>query len=143
MPAIEKSVTVAAAAERVYELVDDPERLPEFWPAMMEVTSTRHLAVGGHRFHYLYKMAGRRFEGDVETVDHVPGRRIVDEVRGELEGVFRWTFTPRDGVTRVDLHVEYDTPKGLLGKLREPVIGKLNEHEAQLVLENLKAVVEG
>jgi ribosome-associated toxin RatA of RatAB toxin-antitoxin module len=143
MLTIEKKVTVAAAPDRVFQYVDDVHHLPEFWPSMVEVKDVRPLPVGGHRFQYLYKMAGVRFEGHTETIDRVEDRKLVDRASGDIDATFEWEFTPHDGVTEVDLKVQYEPPKTLLGKIGEPLVRTLNEREAETVLANLKSMIEG
>lgn len=40
------------------------------------------------------------------------------------------------------MHAEYIVPGAVLGKLAEPFVVRLNEHEAETVLGNLKARLE-
>ncbi len=49
---------------------------------------------------------------------------------------------PRGGGTRVSVSVDYTIPGAVLGKLAEPIVHKMNEHEAETVLANLKARME-
>jgi hypothetical protein len=39
--------------------------------------------------------------------------------------------------------VEYALPGAILSRMAEPVVNKMNEHEAETVLANLKARMEG
>ena len=43
----------------------------------------------------------------------------------------------------MSVSVEYDIPGTALGKLAEPVIREMNEHEGEMILANLKARMEG
>jgi hypothetical protein len=43
---------------------------------------------------------------------------------------------------RFTVEAEYSVSASLIGKLVEPVIIKLNEHEAETVLQNLKTRME-
>jgi uncharacterized protein YndB with AHSA1/START domain len=135
---IERTITVDAPVERVWEYVDDPAHLPEIWPSMVEVKDVETLPEGGHRYHWLYKMAGMRFEGESETVEIQPQKHIVQRNEGEIPSTFEWTFTPEGGATRIELETEYEIPQKLLGKLAEPFVRKLNEREADTFLANLK-----
>ena len=38
--------------------------------------------------------------------------------------------------------VEYEPPRAVLERLEEPVLRRLNEHETQALLENLKLLLE-
>jgi uncharacterized protein YndB with AHSA1/START domain len=142
MVTIEKTALVKAPPEQVFAFVDDPEHLPEVWPSMVEVADVGELPGGGHRFHWIYKMAGTRFEGDAETVLLEPGRHHVMQNTGQIPSRFDWMFTPENGGTRVRMKVEYEIPETLLGKLARPFLVKLNEREAETVLANVKDRLE-
>jgi hypothetical protein len=51
-------------------------------------------------------------------------------------------FQPEAGGTKVTLEGEYTVPIPVLGKLAEAIIVKMNEHEVELILANLKARME-
>ena len=142
MVAIEKSIVVDAPPEKVFEYMSDPRHLPEIWPSMVEVKDVADLPNGGHRYHWIYKMAGVRLEGDSETVEFEPDKHIVEKNTGQIPSAFDWTFSLENGSTRLKTKVEYEIPETLLGKLTKPFIVKLNEREAESVLSNLKDRVE-
>jgi uncharacterized membrane protein len=139
---IERSIVIKAPVKQVFSYVDEPVNLPEVWPSMVEIKDVKTLPKGGHSFHFIYKMAGVRFEGDSETVEFEPERHVLLKSTGQIPSTFDWKFTPEDGSTKVELKTEYEIPKMLLGKLAEPFIRKLNEREADTFLANLKDRVE-
>jgi uncharacterized protein YndB with AHSA1/START domain len=139
---IEKTIVIKAPVKEVFSYLEDPLHLPEIWPSMVEVKDVKPLPAGGHRYHWLYKMAGMRFEGETETLEFVPEKHFVSKASGQIPAKFDYTFTPQDGVTKVDVKTEYEIPKGLLGKFAEPFILKLNEREADVFLANLKDRLE-
>jgi uncharacterized membrane protein len=142
MKMLERSVTIAAPAEKVFSYVEQPQNLPEVWPSLVEVTDVADLPKGGHRFHWLYKMAGLRFEGETETVEYELNKHVVTKSTGQIPSTYDWTFVPENGSTRLDVKVEYEIPQTLLGKLAEPFIVKLNEREADAFIGNLKDRIE-
>lgn len=142
MTTIQKDITIELPIDKVYKYVDDPTHFPEFWPSMIEVKDIEVLPNGGHRFQWLYKMAGARFEGVSETLEHALDERIVDKTKGPIESTFKWTFVPEAGKTKVRLAVDYELPTALLGKLPEKFLHKLNEREAESMLVNLKDRLE-
>jgi len=142
MVTIEKSIVVEAPREKVFDYMRDPRHLPEIWPSMVEVKDVADLPNGGHRYHWTYKMAGVRLEGDSETVEFEEGKHIVEKGTGQIPSTFDWTFSVEDGATRLKTKVEYEIPETLLGKLAKPFIVKLNEREAESFLGNLKDRVE-
>jgi uncharacterized membrane protein len=97
---------------------------------------------GGYSNSWTYNMAGMRLSGTSEDIEHVDNQRIVSKTKGGVDSVQTWTFRPENGSTKVAFTVEYTIPVPVLGKLAEAVIVKINEHEGQTILENLKAVME-
>jgi len=139
---IKRSIVIEAPLKQVFAYVDDPVHLLEIWPSMVEVKEVQPLPKGGHRYHWLYKMAGTRFEGDSETVEFEPDRHFLQKNTGQIPSTFDWTFTPENGSTRIEMKTEYEIPESLLAKLAEPFVLKLNEREADTFLANLKDRVE-
>jgi uncharacterized protein YndB with AHSA1/START domain len=137
-----KEITIKTRPQQVFEFFKEPEHLPEIWPSMIEVTNVETLENGGYRYHWMYKMAGKKFTGTTTTEKFVPFERIVEHSDSEFDSTFDWKFTPYDGGTKVELFADYKLPKTLLGTFSEPFLAKLNEREADLVLTNLKARIE-
>ena len=127
MLTIQKRVAVSAPPEKVYRLVDDARRLPELFPHLVDVEDVHPLPLGGHRFHYHYDAGDRGLVGNIQTVEQVRNRMLVDRAVGGLDATFRWSFTPREGVTEVGLEVESDG---------------VDEQEAEEALAHLKAIAE-
>lgn len=143
MARLEKSIVISAPVEHVFRYLADPSNYPTFWPSMCEVRGVQQLPSGGKRFEWTYKMAGVRFEGISETVDFKFADHITVRSRGGIESTFTWLTEPlADGRTRVTLNGEYRLPSPLLGRLREEVIASQNEREAELMLANLRLIVE-
>lgn len=143
MAKIERSLIISAPIEKVFAFMANPENLPEIWPSLQEVRNVQLLPNGGYCYDWTYKMAGMRFEGKAEWTEFVKNQRIVDKNESSIPSTFIWTYQPEEGGTRVTVNVEYTIPSAILGKLAEPVIHKMNEHEAETVLANLKARMEG
>ncbi|HEX5155582.1 MAG TPA: SRPBCC family protein [Ktedonobacterales bacterium] len=139
---IERTVTINTPVDRVFEYVSDPRNLPEIWPSLIEVKDVRDLPNGGKRFAFTYKMAGFRFEGFSEDVEYVRPDHLFIKTTGGVESTFLWKFVPMGQETTVTLTVNYTIPGALLGKLAEPFIARQNEHENELLLNNLKLRLE-
>lgn len=139
MPKLTKAVTVEKPVHEVFEYVDEPTHLPEIWPSLFEVKAVETEPV--RRFEWLYNLAGRRFAGKTETVEHVIDEKIVEKAEGDIESTFVWTFHGENGLTKIDFEADYELPADLDAKFERFVI-KRNEREADLLLENLKARLE-
>jgi uncharacterized protein YndB with AHSA1/START domain len=142
MANVERSIVIQAPVEKVFGFAADPSHLPEFWTSMIEVKDIQPLANGGHRFRWVYQMAGMRFEGTSDDVEYLPNQRMVQKSKGGIDSTITWTFQPEAGGTRVTFLAEYKVPVPLLGRLAEAMIVKVNEHETEALLANLKARME-
>lgn len=142
MVTIDKDITIKAPPEKVFDYLVEPKHFPEIFPSLIDVTNVEKLPAGGYRYHWVYKLAGIKFEGSTETTDFVPPKTIVDRTMGEIESTFEWKFLAENGGTKVHLEVGYEVPKKLFGRFAEPFLLKLNEREAEMVLANLKDRLE-
>lgn len=142
MTTIERSIVIKAPVQQVFSYLEDPVHLLEVWPSMVEVKDVEPMPEGGRRYHWVYKMAGIRFEGDTETVEFEPDRHFLSKTTGHIPATYDFTFTSDNGTTRVAMKTEYEIPQQLLAKLAEPFIRKLNEREADAFLGNLKDRLE-
>jgi uncharacterized membrane protein len=142
MAKLEKSVTIKAPVEKVFDYMHNPKNLPEIWPSMIEVRDIQPSPVGGYNFSWTYKMAGMRFEGASETTESIANQRTVTESKKGIPSKFIWTYKPEAGGTKLTVQVEYTVPVPLLGKLAEAFIIKQNQNEMDVLLANLIAKME-
>ena len=142
MAKVESSITINAPVEKVCSYVN-PTNMPDFWPSLVETKDVQKLPNGGYSNRWVYKMAGMRFEGSSEDIEVVPNERVVSKTKGGIDSTQTWIFKPEAGGTKVTFNVEYTIPIPVLGKLAEAIIVKMNEHEGELLLANLKARIEG
>lgn len=142
MAKLTRTITINAPVEKVFAYASEPTNLPEIWPSMVEVKDVQPSPAGGFNFGWVYKMAGMRFEGASETTEFILNQRAVTKSIKGIQSTFNWTYQPDAGGTKLTLEVEYTIPVPLLGKLVESFILKQNEHEADVMLANLKARME-
>ncbi len=142
MAQIQKSILVNAPIEKVFNYLNDPSKLTEYWPGMIEVKDIQNLSNGGSFFNYVYKFAGFRFEGKSEDSEIVPLKRMVSVTSGGIESKITWELEKAEDGTKVLLDSQYTVPLPVVGKLAEAVIIKLNEHEVDQILANLKIFME-
>jgi len=141
MATIKKSININAPVEKVFEYLT-PEILPEVWPSLVEVNNIQELPNGGYSWDWVYKMAGMRFTGSSEHTEVVPNERTVSLSTGGIDSTITWEYQPVDGGTKMTTTVEYKVPIPLLGKLAESIIVKMNENESNVLLANVKAMME-
>ena len=141
MNKIVKTIAIKAPVEKVFDYINEPNNLPEIWPSLVEVKDVKRLP-DTTKFRWVYKMAGIRLEGTTEGVESVANKRIVTKTKGGVESTQTWIFQPEAGGTKVTFEVAYTIPIPVLGKLAEAIVVKMNEHEGELILANLKARME-
>lgn len=139
---LKKHIEINAPVERVFDFMSHPERLPDIWPSMVDVENIEEMPEGGVTYDWTYKMAGLRFRGTSKTAEVVENERSVVVNEEGIPSKFTWEYHPHNGGTALDLEVEYSLPTPVLGRLAENVMVKINENEADVMLANLKAVME-
>lgn len=142
MAKITRSVTINAPVEKVFAFMSQPTNLPEIWPSLIETKDVQPAPVGGYNYDWVYKMAGMRFEGASETTEFIANQRIVVKNTKGIESTFVWMYESEDSGTKLTVELEYTVPIPLLGKLAEAFVLKQNDHEADVLLANLKSRME-
>jgi uncharacterized protein YndB with AHSA1/START domain len=142
MAKLSRTTTINKPVEDVFHFLEDKTHFPEFWPSMVEVSDIRDLPTGGKHFHWVYKMAGIRLEGDTEEVEVIPNKKMVGKNEKGIESTVTWLMEGHGGDTDLTFEVEYKVPVPVLGKLAEKVVVKLNEHEADALIANVKTQIE-
>lgn len=142
METIKKSIRITASAASVFNYLTNPINLLEIWPSMVEISNVKTDDKGGHSYDWTYKMAGVRFQGHSYTTDVDRNRKRLVKNDTGIPSTFFWGFEQRDDGAEVTLKVDYELPAQLLGKLAKPFLKRLNEREANSVLENLKERIE-
>lgn len=140
---IKKTILINAPVSKVCDYMQDPAHLPEFWPSMMEVKNIRKNAKGWPIYEWVYKMAGMKFEGESDTTEFVEHAHTTTVSTKGIPSHFDFDYKDKAGKTELTVTVEYTVPVPLLGKLAEGIVGKMNEHDADTMLANLKARMEG
>ena len=143
MAKIERNIHIDAPVEKIFGYMLDPANLPEIWPSMVEVKDVKRMPEHvGTTYNWVYKMAGMRFEGSTQVIESSVNRHVVVKSKGGIPSTFTWFYQNDSGKTKLTVEVEYSIPMPLLGKLAEAIIVKQNEHEADVLLANLKSRME-
>lgn len=142
MAKITKSITIQAPVAQVFDYMADPEHYLEIWPSMVEVSHVKQKPDGAHSFDWVYKMAGIHFKGHADTVEVERNKRVVSKNEKGIPSTFYWTYEGQGAETKLTVEVEYALPSKLLTKLAGPFIEKVNERDAETLLQNLKSRME-
>jgi len=143
MPTVERTISINAPVEKVFEYISDATNQPEFIPSQVESEFVIRTEEGvGSQTRWVYKLLGIRFKGESTCTEYVPNERIVTESRGGIVSTWTYTFEPEDGGTKLTMVVDYTIPIPVLGKFAEALVLRQNEREADLANANLKAIME-
>ena len=144
MPYVEKSIIIQGAPDAVYALAKDMEGFPAFMPDVVSVTVTRR--EGSMTLtDWVTEIDGTEILWTEEDHFDDAARRIqyrlVEGDMDKFEG--EWRFDQVDGGTRVLLTVDFDfgIPE-LVNLIGDILLLKVGEN-TQMMLESMKARVEG
>lgn len=142
MPTIRKTIAIEAPVDRVFQYVADPRHLPEIWPNLVEVSNVTPHTDGGNGFDWVYRMIGVKIRGHSEDVEVVRNARVVSRSQAGIPNTFRWLYDDKGDATQVTLEVDYEVPTPVIGRLLRPIVGRMNERDAETLLRNLKLRME-
>ena len=142
---VERTVEIAAPPERVYELVMDPSRLPEWVTIHRDLEgSPPDRLERGSKLTQLLRLAGRGFKVRWTVVENDPCRHVVWEGRGPVGSHARaeYGFAPNGDGTTFRYMNEYDLPGRALGRLAGRTVSRVAARELDGSLRRLKSLVE-
>lgn len=137
----EGSVVINAPVEKVYGLLTETKRLPEWMPLLIEVSEIQGEGVG-QTFSWKYKFIGITFHGKSTIVERVENKKSVVKSTAGVEAVWTWDLSQEGSGTKVDLVVEYTIPVPVLGKFAEPFVVKQGMKDTKHTLDTFKHLLE-
>ena len=145
MSHLSTTVHVAAPPEIVFDLAADPYRGPEWQTLLRELreTSGRPGGIGSSYIGY-YRVAGRRLEGHfiITAAERPSLLQAAGTTRG---GWTRWTTLierAEDGMSDVQVNLEYELPGEIVGNLFGILTRNRLEQEFKRTYENFKRIAE-
>jgi uncharacterized protein YndB with AHSA1/START domain len=120
MSACRRQAQLETSVERLWELVGNPERHPEWWPRVIEVSGER-FEQGDEYVQVTRSPFGRGTTNfEIERLDDLREIRI----RCQASGTFaRWLLTPAQDGTFVELDVGMD-PKNVGFRVYDRTLGR-------------------
>jgi carbon monoxide dehydrogenase subunit G len=137
-----RKIEINAPVDRVFSFLTDPNHILEVMPSLTEVANIDRKADGAHSFDYVYKMAGLRLHGHSATSMVEKNKRVIVKNTGGIPSTFDYTYEAVGKGMRLTLNVDYSIPGSVLAKLAEPIVHRVNEHEAETFLQNVKTRIE-
>jgi uncharacterized membrane protein len=144
---IKRSVDIAAPPERVWDLLEDVRRLPEYSQSTDEVREAPvRLTEVGQEYVQVGRVLGVKLTSRWRVTALEPGRLLSNE--GSLGPGVRYTLTQRleplgENRTRLWIDIDYTVPGGSLGRLAARAGAESRAgREAQAVLDGIRDTVE-
>ena len=137
----EGGIGIGVPVEKVWDLIVDTEKLPEWMPLLMDISDIQGEGVG-ETFNWSYKFLGIKFNGSSTVEERITNQKSVVKSKAGIESVWTWDLSPDGNGTKVDLVVEYTIPVPVLGKFAEGFVVKQGNRDIKFTLENLKNVLE-
>jgi coenzyme Q-binding protein COQ10 len=133
MPRVEVERVVPAPPDRVYAVLSDMERFPQFMKSVESLT-VRERGDGYTVTEWVARLQGARFRW-VERDEFYPGRIVYNQIEGDLR-VFRgeWRVEPAEGGTRVVLVTEFEFGMPMLSQLLNPLARMAVRENAEAML---------
>jgi uncharacterized protein YndB with AHSA1/START domain len=144
---IKRSIDIAASPQRVWDLLEDVRRLPEYSESTQEVREApERLTAVGQEYVQVGRLLGVKLTSRWRVTAIEPGRLLSNE--GSLAPGVRYTLTQRleplpDGGTRLWIDIDYTIPGGPLGRFAARAGAEARAaREAQAVLDGIRVTAE-
>lgn len=143
MKTIRKSIVVEAPRGRVFDLVDDPGRYPDFFVGITKWEPRSKKRRGpGAKYRVLMQVGSIEAGGTIRVTERVANESIQWTWEQGIHQRGRWTVAETDGGTELTLEVCYDLSGGPLGRLVEHLTGRLVERNLWATLLAARRLLE-
>ena len=142
MAGFEMSERIARSPKEVFDFITASDNAPRVVPSVKSMVKLTEGPVGvGTRYRETRLMNGKEAHAELEVVDYEPGQKYAMRNLTEgIETVYRYTFHPEAGGTRVNLVCEVKA--GGLKKLMLPLVVSVLKREDGDHLQRLKKALE-
>jgi uncharacterized protein YndB with AHSA1/START domain len=142
MAGFEMSERIARSPREVFDFITASDNAPRVVPSVKSMVKLTEGPAGvGTRYRETRLMHGKEAHAELEVVDYEPGQKYA--MRNQTEGietVYRYTFHPEAGGTRVDLVCELKASG--FKKLMLPLVASILKKEDGDHLQRLKKALE-
>jgi len=142
MSKISREIHIKAPVEKVFDLLYDPNNLPEIWPNLIDVNKVKESNLGGFDYGWVYKMSDLQIEGKTKVMEFLTNRRLVTKSTKGLQGTTTWDLHSDGEETHLVFEMQYEIPPSLLKGRSEQTLIENSEHDVEAMLENLKQKAE-
>lgn len=141
---IEEKVSIKAPPGKIFEFLTNPNKIPLVLPSLVENKKVPKLPLTkGSSFDYVYQMYGVKLKG-TWNVEKINSETLSYHATttGDVKSDWIYEIKVKGSTTLVELIIQYEIPKGVLEKVEQSIVSKVNETEAKHYLQNLKTALE-
>lgn len=139
---LDRSDVIKSPIERVFAYVTDFHRMVEWQNDVAEASQTPDGPTQmGTKVKMIRMLLGQRLEATAEVTEFVPNQKMaVKSVSGPVHFQMTQTFSPAEGGTKVDMHMEMET--GGVLKVAEPMVAGNIREQMEQQSKKLKEILE-
>ena len=144
MPTVSRTITIEAPVEKVFQFVTSPDNWTKYVTSLVEVRDLSSPAVEkGTTFVWQYRMIGMNFGGKGTITENVKNSKFGMKMEGGFPITENYGFASKNNGTELTVEVIYDIPGKIMSVVsKSAVIEKMNQKEADSVLEKIKMLCE-
>lgn len=143
MEKVEVTSNINASPQRVFDYITNPANIPIILPGLVENSNVPELPLkDGSVFNYKYQMYGMVFDGTWTVLDIKSPNIYKAHTTGGIESDWLIEINESNGGSEVKLTVSYEIPGMLFKKITGAILKKINEKEGELMIHNLKTLLE-
>jgi carbon monoxide dehydrogenase subunit G len=144
MSRIEKSISINASPEQIWDAATDPNNWADWYVGLKEVKSIVGDGSAGTTAEMTFDMSGMKMQFKHTVLEWDRPRKWVGRTEGAIDSTSTWTYEPEGEETRVSVVMDYTVPGSVLGKIADKlVIERRNAEDMEKTLQNLKKLCEG
>jgi uncharacterized protein YndB with AHSA1/START domain len=133
-----RRIYVVATAEQVWDYLQTPKNIVDWWPNCEEIHAVRPLSEGGFVFKWTDKPAGVTCCGEIEETVVEPGEDLALHIAGDICGDIRWQVKQNEAGTHVTFESDYDLPvRALIPHLSPFRLLMFQQDEADAIMEKV------
>lgn len=144
MAKISKKININSPVDKVFQFVTSPDNWTKYVTSLASVRDISSQNVEpGTTFSWEYRMLGMTFGGRGRITENVRNSRFGMKMEGGFPIQEDYFFTSADGGTDLTVEISYDIPGKIMSTIsKSSVVEKLNQKEADSVLEKIKTMCE-
>ena len=144
MTVIQRSTTIRAPAEKIFDLIDTPERAREWAAGLTRVTDVQRTDGRlGDTMRLTYSVLGLRFPMKFTIVEYERPNKMISRFEGGMNGTMSFILEQSGDATQLNWEIDYTMRGGTLGKVADTLlVERMNERNSLRSMEDIKLLCE-